>query len=255
METAAPPLKPLTTDPIQKGRRDPLDCLIVALDLPSAAEALEMADQLQGCCRWFKVGMELYCAAGNAVIGRLRERGFEVFLDLKLHDIPNTVAGAVRSVSGAGVCLLTVHASGGAEMMRAAAQAAAVPGAPRLLAVTVLTSMDAAQLAAVGVPGPPGAQVLRLARLAAAAGIEGLVCSAEEVAAVREATGPGALLVVPGIRTADAGAAADDQRRIATPAEAIARGASMLVVGRPITQAADPAQAAAGILEQIRLAD
>jgi orotidine-5'-phosphate decarboxylase len=257
METVAPPLNLPTASPnqVQKDRRDPLDCLIVALDLPSAEAAMDMADQLQGCCRWFKVGMELYYAAGSAVVERLCERGYRVFLDLKLHDIPNTVAGAVRSVSGAGASLLTIHAGGGEAMMRAAIQAAAVPGAPRLLAVTVLTSMDAGQLISVGVADPPATQVLRLARLAAAAGIDGLVCSAQEVAAVREAMGPGALLVVPGIRMPDPAAAADDQRRIATPADAIARGASMLVVGRPITQAADPAQAAAAILEQIRLAD
>ncbi len=192
--------------------------------------------------------------AGNSIVERLRERGFKVFLDLKLHDIPNTVAGAVRSVAGAGASLLTIHAGGGAAMMRAAAEAATAPGAPRLLAVTVLTSMDAAQLAAVGVPDPPAAQVLRLARLAATAGIDGLVCSAEEVGAVRQAMGPDALLVVPGIRPAGPSATADDQRRIATPAEAMARGASMLVVGRPITQANDPAAGGRGDSRQMNLA-
>lgn len=252
MEIAAPPKVSAagldTTD-----RPDPLDRLIVALDVPSADAAMELADQLQGTCRWFKVGMELYFAAGNPVIERLRERGFQVFLDLKFHDIPNTVAGAVRSVAGCGASLVTIHAAGGPAMMRAAAEAAAcAPDRPRLLAVTVLTSMDGGQLATVGVADAPGVQVVRLARLAAAAGIDGLVCSAEEVAAVREAVGVGGLLVVPGIRLA--GAPSDDQRRIATPAEAIARGASMLVVGRPITQAADPAAAAAAILEQIALA-
>jgi orotidine-5'-phosphate decarboxylase len=234
-----------------------LDSLIVALDFPSAEAALKLADQLQGVCRWFKVGMELYYAAGNPVIERLRERGFEVFLDLKLHDIPNTVAGAVRSVAETGASLLTVHAGGGEAMMRAAAEAASAPGSPRLLAVTVLTSMDATELSGVGVSDAPTTQVLRLARLAKAAGIDGLVCSAEEVAAVREAMGPKAVLVVPGIRpAAGAGGAGalvggDDQRRVATPAEAIARGASMLVVGRPITRADDPAKAAAAILTQM----
>jgi orotidine-5'-phosphate decarboxylase len=229
-----------------------LDQLIVALDFPSADRALAMVDQLQGTCRWFKVGMELYYAAGNAVIEQLRARGFEVFLDLKLHDIPNTVAGAVRSVSGAGASLLTVHAGGGEQMLRAAAQAASVPNAPRLLAITVLTSMDAAELTAVGVFDPPAAQVLRLARLARAAGINGLVCSAEEVASVRALMGPDALLVTPGIRPA--GASVGDQSRVATPAQAIARGASMLVVGRPITQAADPARVATEILQDIATA-
>jgi orotidine-5'-phosphate decarboxylase len=148
---------------------------------------------------------------------------------------------------------LTIHASGGEQMMRAADQAASAPDAPKLLAVTVLTSMDAAQLSGVGVSDSPAAQVLRLARLAKAAGIDGLVCSAEEVNAVRTVMGPDALLVVPGIRPAGAGesAAADDQSRIATPAQAIARGASMLVVGRPITLAPDPAKAAAAILAEI----
>jgi orotidine-5'-phosphate decarboxylase len=255
METAARPDLQLTipnAGPGAQGRRDPIDRLIVALDFPSAEAALELACQLQGTCRWFKVGMELYYAAGNSVIDRLRDRGFEVFLDLKLHDIPNTVAGAVRSVAGAGASLLTVHAGGGEQMLRAAAQAASAPGSPRLLAVTVLTSMDAAELATVGVSDTPATQVLRLAQLARAAGIDGLVCSPEEVAAVRELMGPSALLVTPGIRPA--GATVGDQSRIATPADAIVRGASMLVVGRPITQAADPAKAAAAILEQIRQA-
>ena len=226
--------------------------LIVALDFPAADSALELVDRLQGTCRWFKVGMELYYAAGNSVVEQLRRRGYEVFLDLKLHDIPNTVAGAVRSVADVGASLLTIHAGGGEQMMRAAAQAANAPNAPKLLAVTVLTSMNAAELAAVGVPDPPAAQVLRLARLARTAGISGLVCSADEVATVREAMGSEALLVVPGIRPAGAGL--NDQSRIATPADAIARGASMLVVGRPITQAADPAAAAAQILAEIQTA-
>jgi orotidine-5'-phosphate decarboxylase len=241
-------------------RPQPEDRLIVALDFPSSAAALDLVDRLQGACRWFKVGIELYYAAGNQILDRLRERGFEVFLDLKLHDIPNTVAGAVRAVASTGASLLTVHAGGGERMMRAAAQAADRPGAPRLLAVTVLTSMDAAELGAVGVgdAGEAGGvvetQVLRLARLARAAGIDGLVCSAEEVAAVREAMGPEALLVVPGIRPAGTGSS-DDQSRVASAAQAIARGASKLVVGRPITQAPDPAKAAAGILAEIRNAD
>ena len=235
-------------------RPQPEDRLIVALDFPSSDAAMDLVDRLQGACRWFKVGMELYYATGNQILDRLRERGFEVFLDLKLHDIPNTVAGAVRAVAGTGASLLTVHAGGGERMMRTAAQAADRPGAPRLLAVTVLTSMDAAELRAVGVADAEGVvetQVLRLARLARAAGIHGLVCSAEEVAAVREAMGPEALLVVPGIRPAGTGSS-DDQSRVASAAQAIARGASKLVVGRPITQAPDPARAAAGILAEIR---
>jgi orotidine-5'-phosphate decarboxylase len=257
MDTATP-LNPLQTEslvaPAARIPADPAERLVVALDFPSAEIAMDMVDQLQGVCRWFKVGMELYYAAGNPILDHLRKRGFSVFLDLKLHDIPNTVAGAVRTVAGAGASLLTIHAGGGEKMMRAAAQAASRPDAPRLLAVTVLTSMDAAELEAVGVTGDGGAvdaQVLRLARLAKAAGINGLVCSPLEVAAVRKVMGPDALLVVPGIRPATA-AGSDDQSRVATAADAIASGASMVVVGRPITQASNPAQAATEILDQIR---
>ena len=234
--------------PIQKDL-SPKDRLAVALDLPSEQEAMKLVDRLGDTCQWFKVGMELYYAAGNSIVQQLRERGFNVFLDLKLHDIPNTVAGAVRSVAQAGASLLTIHAGGGAAMMSAAAEAASAPGSPRLLAVTVLTSMDANELAGVGINASPADQVLRLARLAQASGIDGMVCSAEEVAALRKETGPNTLLVIPGIRPA--GSSIEDQKRIATPAEAIAHGASMLVVGRPITRAADPAQAAHAILEEI----
>jgi orotidine-5'-phosphate decarboxylase len=229
------------------------DRLIVALDLPSPAAAFDLVDELQGSCRWFKVGMELYYAAGNSIVTRLRERGFDVFLDLKLHDIPNTVAGAVRSVSWTGASLLTLHAAGGEKMIRAAVQAASHPDSPRLLAVTVLTSMDASDLNATGVADSPEAQVVRLAKLARAAGVAGLVCSPQEVAAIRQAVGENALLVVPGVRPAGT-SGSDDQARVATPAQAIASGASMLVVGRPITQAADPAKAAAAILAEIQSA-
>ena len=228
---------------------DPKDRLAVALDFPSAAEAFDLVDRLDGACQWLKVGMELYYAAGNGLVEALRGRGYSVFLDLKLHDIPNTVTGAVRSVTSAGASLLTVHAGGGAAMMRAAAAAANVPGGPRLLAVTVLTSMDAAELAEVGVAASPGNQVLLLARLAKAAGIDGMVCSAGEVEALRKRMGPETMLVVPGIRPA--GSDVGDQRRVATPEAAIARGASMLVVGRPITKAIDPGAAARAILEEI----
>jgi orotidine-5'-phosphate decarboxylase len=227
----------------------PKDRLAVALDLPDATQALNLVDRLGDTCQWFKVGMELYYAAGNDIVKKLRDRGFKVFLDLKLHDIPNTVAGAVRSATQAGASLLTLHASGGAAMMSAAAEAASAPGSPRLLAVTVLTSMDANELAGIGVSSSPAEQVLRLARLAQASGIDGMVCSPEEVAALRRETGPSTLLVVPGIRPA--GTAQDDQKRIATPAQAIAEGASMLVVGRPITRATDPAEAARAILREM----
>lgn len=227
------------------------DRLAVALDFPTAKTALDLVDQLSGTCQWFKVGMELYYATGNALVETLRNRGFNVFLDLKLHDIPNTVAGAVRSATQAGASLLTLHASGGPAMMAAAAEAAAVPGSPRLLAVTVLTSMDAAQLASTGVVSSPAEQVLRLARLAQSSGVNGMVCSAEEVSSLRAELGDDALLVIPGIRPA--GSDIGDQKRIATPAAAIERGASMLVVGRPITRAANPAEAAEAILKEIEV--
>jgi orotidine-5'-phosphate decarboxylase len=235
--------------PSAKKDLTPKDRLAIALDLPSEQEAMSLVDRLEGACQWFKVGMELYYSAGNSIVQQLRDRGFNVFLDLKLHDIPNTVAGAVRSVTQAGASLLTIHAGGGAAMMSAAAEAASTPGSPRLLAVTVLTSIDANELTGIGITASPAEQVLRLARLAQASGIDGMVCSAEEVAGLRKETGPNTLLVIPGIRPA--GSAVEDQRRIATPAQAIARGASMLVVGRPITRAANPAEAAHAILEEI----
>jgi orotidine-5'-phosphate decarboxylase len=230
---------------------DPRDRLAVALDFPAAQPALDFVDRLDGACRWLKVGMELYYASGNSLLETLCARGFSLFLDLKLHDIPNTVAGAVRSVAQSGASLLTIHAGGGEAMIRVAAEAASVPGAPQLLAVTVLTSMDAGQLHGVGVSDAPAQQVLRLARLAQQAGGPqmGMVCSSEEVGLLRAELGPATRLVVPGIRPA--GAALGDQRRVATPAAAIAAGASMLVVGRPITQATDPAAAARAILEEI----
>ncbi len=231
----------------------PKDRLAVALDFPDEEQALALVDRLGETCQWYKVGMELYYAAGNSIMHHLRDRGFNVFLDLKLHDIPNTVAGAVRSVTQAGASLLTLHASGGAAMMSAAAEAACAPGSPRLLAVTVLTSMDASQLTGIGITASPADQVLCLARLAQASGIDGMVCSPEEVAMLRKETGPDTLLVVPGIRPAFA-STADDQKRIATPAEAIADGASLLVVGRPITRATDPNHAARSILHEIEQA-
>ncbi len=227
------------------------DRLIVALDFPTAELAQHQVEQLEGQCQWFKVGLELYLATGSSIMTSLRNQGFNVFLDLKLHDIPNTVASAVRSVSSLGASLLTIHAAGGSAMLSAAAEAAAShPDAPRILAVTVLTSMDTAQLAGIGVFDSPAMQVLRLGKLAESAGIDGLVCSPEEISKLRAGLARNPLLVVPGIRPA--GTAAGDQRRIATPATAIAAGASMLVVGRPITQAADPAKAAEAILAEIQ---
>ncbi len=230
--------------------RSPKDRLIVALDVPTAAQARELARQLGGICRWVKVGLELYLVAGAAIVEELASQGFSVFLDLKFHDIPNTVAGAVRSASSMGASLLTVHAAGGPAMLAAAAEAAAAQAnSPRLLAVTVLTSMDAAQLAAIGVDASPADQVLRLARMARNSGIDGLVCSAEEIRVLRQELGPAMQLVIPGIRPV--GSEVGDQKRISTPADAIRAGANALVVGRPITKASNPAQAAEAILKEI----
>ncbi|MGC1783939.1 MAG: orotidine-5'-phosphate decarboxylase [Acidobacteriaceae bacterium] len=229
------------------------DRLIVALDVPTATDARKLADQLRGVCQWVKVGLELYIAAGNAIVEELAGQGYSVFLDLKLHDIPNTVAGAVRSAAAAGASLLTVHSMGGTAMLTAAAEAAAkLPNPPRLLAVTVLTSMDAAQLAAIGVASTPAEEVLRLARIAQASGIDGLVCSAQEVGLLRRELGPAPFLVTPGIRPA--GSDVGDQKRVATPGHAIRAGANALVVGRPITHAPDPAKAAQAILADIATA-
>lgn len=227
-----------------------LDRLIVALDYPTQSGALQAVEELNGLVSWVKVGLELYLAEGRPVVDSLLERKLNIFLDLKLHDIPNTVAGAVRSVSGLGIGLLTVHACGGPAMLEAAANAAAkITGAPKLLAVTVLTSMDRAQLAATGIHHAPAEQVALLGKMAIEAGIDGLVCSGEEIGLLREAIGSDPLLVVPGIRPA--AAAVGDQKRVVTPAAAIHMGASKLVVGRPITQAADPAAATRGILDEI----
>ena len=207
-----------------------------------------MVARLEGSCRWFKVGLELFCGAGVGLVTELREMGFGVFLDLKLHDIPNTVAGAVRAHRGGGRFPADGACKRGAAMMEAA-RAAVRSSELRLLGVTVLTSMDGEQMAGAGVPGTTAEQVLRLARLARKAGMDGMVCSAEEVGELRLTLGEEPLLVVPGIRPA--GAEVGDQRRVAGPREALRRGASMLVVGRPITQAKDPLEAAMRILEEM----
>lgn len=224
--------------------------LIVALDTTDTALAIGWADAVAPHCGMFKLGLEFFLANGAA--GMKAIAGRPIFLDLKLHDIPNTVAGAVRAVLPLAPRMLTVHAAGGAAMVAAARHAAEAAGAarPMILAVTVLTSLHEVDLAAIGVPGPPAAQVLRLARLAVAAGADGLVCSPLEVAMLREALGTGPALVVPGIRPA--GSAAGDQARTMTPEEAVAAGADWIVVGRPITAAPDAAQAAAVIATAIR---
>jgi orotidine-5'-phosphate decarboxylase len=228
--------------------RLPSDRLIVALDFPDTRAALALVDRLHGATRWVKVGLELYIAEGNSLIAELKRQGFSIFLDLKLHDIPNTVASAVRAATRLDVDMLTVHAAGGPEMITAAVQAAESRLA--LLAVTVLTSMDGAQLEATGVAGTPAAQVERLANMALGSGVNGLVCSPNEVTSLRKHFGNEPLLVIPGIRPE--GTEMGDQRRVATPAAAIASGASYLVIGRPITRAVDPEAAAKAILSEMQ---
>ncbi len=224
--------------------------LIVALDVSTADAAFELVSRLEGACRWFKVGLELFTAAGPAIVGQLAQRGYSIFLDLKFHDIPNTVAGAVRSAAGLGARMMTLHGLGGPAMLAAArAEVEKLADPPQLLAVTVLTSMDAEQLNAIGLAVSPAAEAELLARLGVEAGIRGFVCSPQEVAALRAIAGPEGVLVVPGIRPA--GADVGDQKRVATPAETLRQGASYLVVGRPITQATDPAAAARAILEEM----
>jgi orotidine-5'-phosphate decarboxylase len=221
--------------------------LCVALDAPDLATAEGWARATAPHAGLLKVGLELFSAEGGAAVRRIAAHG-PVFLDLKLHDIPNTVAGAVRALSPLRPAWLTIHAAGGAAMVAAAREAAEKAGGGgriRILAVTVLTSLDAAALAETGVAGGPVQQVLRLGRLAVAAGADGLVCSPREVAPLRDALGEGPALVVPGVRPA--GSAADDQARTATPEEMAAAGADFVVVGRPVTRAADPAAAAGAI--------
>ncbi len=216
--------------------------LIAALDTPDADRAAAWAQALGPHCGMLKLGLEFFAAHGPAGVARFT--GHPIFLDLKLHDIPNTVASTVRALLPLRPALLTLHAAGGAAMIAAARAVVNEAGAEtKLHAVTVLTSLDAAAVAETGVAGTPLEQVLRLGRLAIKAGAHGLVCSAHEVAALRAALGPDVLLVVPGIRPA--GAATGDQARTMTPAEAVAAGADYIVVGRPITGAADPAHAAA----------
>ncbi len=216
------------------------DRLCAALDFGSWAEAEPFARAVAPEVGLLKVGLELFAAEGPLAVRRAAELGRPVFLDLKLHDIPNTVEGAARGAAACGASLLTVHASGGPTMIRAAVRGAGE--GVRVLAVTVLTSLDARALDEVGLAGPPREAVLRLARMAVVAGAHGLVCSPLEVAAVRAAVGAGTLLVVPGIRPV--GAALGDQARVATPHAAVAAGADVLVVGRPLRDAADPAAAA-----------
>ncbi|MCB1745890.1 MAG: orotidine-5'-phosphate decarboxylase [Gammaproteobacteria bacterium] len=225
--------------------------VIVALDFDTLDGALALADRLDPATCRVKVGKELFTRAGPAAVRALGTRGFEVFLDLKFHDIPNTVAGACRAAADLGCWMVNVHAGGGRAMMTAAAAAlAGQAGRPLLIAVTVLTSLDDLALGEVGVDATAGDQVVRLATLAESCGLDGVVCSPLEIAPLRGCLDPGFTLVTPGVRPA--GAAQDDQVRIATPGSAIAAGASYLVVGRPVTRAADPAAAVLAIDAECR---
>ena len=224
--------------------------LIVALDFPRAELALAMAARLDPQQCRLKVGKELFTSAGPALVEALQKRGFQVFLDLKFHDIPATVAGACRAAASLGVWMLNVHASGGRAMLEAARAAVdQSPGPkPLLIAVTVLTSLASQDLREIGCNADPAAQVMRLASLAAEAGLDGVVCSAQEAGALRQKW-PDLLRITPGIRPA--GASLDDQRRVLTPTAALAEGADYLVVGRPVTAAPDPATALAGLIGEI----
>ncbi|HEY8117636.1 MAG TPA: orotidine-5'-phosphate decarboxylase [Methylophilaceae bacterium] len=224
--------------------------IIVALDYADAASALQLVERLDPALCRLKVGKELFTASGPQLVETLIAKGFSIFLDLKFHDIPNTVAKACEAASRLGVWMLNVHASGGLAMMQAAREGVAKSGhKPMLIAVTVLTSMDQATLTQVGVHAELQTQVLNLAKLTQQAGLDGIVCSAQEASALRTALGKDFCLVTPGIRPANA--KQDDQSRIVTPAEALRLGSSYLVIGRPITQAANPLSALEKINEEI----
>ena len=235
---------------IQSKQSDSRDKLIVALDVPSAAAAQKIVGAIGDSALIYKVGMQLFTAEGPQVVRDLVSSGRRVFLDLKYHDIPNTVSSAVQEAAKLGVSMLTVHAAGSVKMLRAAAEAAkAINPALTVLAVTVLTSLDANDLDKIGVTGTVADEVHRLAALALANGCGGIVTSAREASMLRKMLGADFALVTPGVRPAGSGHA--DQVRVVTPAEAIAAGASHIVVGRPITEAADPAAEAGAILAQI----
>jgi orotidine-5'-phosphate decarboxylase len=229
------------------------DRLIVALDVPGATQARQIVQAIGDAATTYKVGKQLFTAEGPQVVRDLVASGRKVFLDLKYHDIPNTVAAAVRTAAELGVSMLTVHASGGSKMLKAAVEAASQsPTKPMVLAVTVLTSLSDSDLQELGIAGNVLSQVLRLGALARAAGCGGLVASAQEARELRKALGEGFAIVTPGVRPA--GASAGDQVRVVTPKDAIAAGVTYLVVGRPILEAPDPAKATRQIADEIAAA-
>lgn len=233
---------------MNRSSANPVYC---ALDTTSLDQALAWARAVKPFVGGLKIGLEFFNANGPQGVRAIVEVGLPVFADLKLHDIPNTVAGGVRAILPLGVSLVNVHAAGGAEMLRAAADAAATAGVnrPKVIGVTVLTSLDASDLFATGVNAAPSDQVLRLAKLAKNSGLDGVVCAAHEIQMLRSELGRDFLLVVPGIRPA--GATLADQKRVTTPVEGRALGADILVIGRPITSASDPAAAARAIFDEL----
>jgi orotidine-5'-phosphate decarboxylase len=240
----------------------PRSSLVVALDFDSLSSALKFAKQVADLVGMFKIGSQLFTTAGPEAVRQVAQLGTGIFLDLKFHDIPNTVAGAVlASAAMPGVQLVNVHALGGTAMMRAAAQAASA-GVPmgadrtRLLAVTILTSMDQKAIREVGIGGAPKSRVVKLAKLAQKAGVDGVVASVQEAKAIRKACGREFLIATPGVRPKDNGVGAkkDDQARTATPREAIKAGADFIIVGRPILAAADPRAAAQQVVDEIAAA-
>lgn len=234
----------------QQGVKNARDRLIIALDVPSADEAVDLAAQLSSEISFFKVGLQLYTAEGPEIVRRIQATGANVFLDLKLFDIPNTVAKAVSAAAALGVSMLTIHLAGGRRMIEAAV--AACPPHLLLLGVTVLTSFDADALRETGVESEVEEQAIRLANLGAAAGIRGFVASPHELAALRARFGADVKIVTPGVRPA--WSAADDQKRFTTPIEAVQRGADHLVIGRPITAHPEPPEAARKIIDELSAA-
>jgi len=236
---------------------NPREHLIVALDVPSIDPALELVAVLKGQVGYFKVGLQLFISSGPDIVERILQHDCKVFLDLKLHDIPNTVSNAIGSALNMGVSMLTLHTTGGEEMLRRAAETVAdagrkAPEPPKLLGVTILTSMDEKQVSGVGLTSPIEGLVVRLAHLADTCGLDGIVCSPQELGRLGRETFKRIFYVTPGIRSK--GAQQDDQARTNTAAGAIESGARHLVIGRPITQAPDPARAAEAFVEEIRRA-